>query len=51
MGHRILDGGPELKANDALTVPANHEYGFRCGEEGMRFITIRTGQADVRLTT
>jgi quercetin dioxygenase-like cupin family protein len=49
-GCTILDGGPELKANDALTVPAHHEYGFRCGPEGMRFITIRTGEANVKLT-
>jgi len=49
-GCTILGGGPDLKANDALTVPAHHEYGFRCGPEGMRFITIRTGEATVRLT-
>jgi quercetin dioxygenase-like cupin family protein len=37
--------GAELRADDAIVIRANHEYGFRCGDEGMEFLTIRTGEA------
>jgi quercetin dioxygenase-like cupin family protein len=48
-GCTILDGGPTLAANDAVVIEANHAYGFRCGPEGMRFLTIRTGEASTAL--
>jgi quercetin dioxygenase-like cupin family protein len=41
----ILDGGPTLCANDAVVIEANHPYGFTCGADGMRFLTIRTAEA------
>ncbi len=44
-GCTILDGGPTMSANDAVVIEANHPYGFTCGPEGMRFLTIRTGEA------
>ena len=45
----ILGGGPTLAANDAVAIRAGHEYGFECGADGLRFITIRTGEARVTL--
>jgi quercetin dioxygenase-like cupin family protein len=39
--------GTELRADDAVVIRAHHEYGFRCGEQGMEFLTIRTGEASV----
>jgi len=50
-GCTILGGGPTLAANDAVAIPAHHEYGFRCGPEGMRFLTIRTGEASITLSS
>jgi quercetin dioxygenase-like cupin family protein len=44
-GCTVLDGGPTMEANDAVVIKANHAYGFTCGPEGMRFLTIRTGEA------
>jgi quercetin dioxygenase-like cupin family protein len=44
-GCTILDGGPTMSANDAVVIRAQHPYGFTCGPEGMRFLTIRTGEA------
>ncbi len=49
-GCTMLGGGPDLHAKDAMAVPAHHEYGFTCGPDGMRFITIRTAAANVRLS-
>jgi quercetin dioxygenase-like cupin family protein len=41
------DDGTVLRADDAIVIHANHEYGFRCGDQGMEFLTIRTGEASV----
>lgn len=49
-GCTMLGGGPELRANDAMVLRAGHEYGFRCGSEGMTFLTIRGGDASTALT-
>jgi quercetin dioxygenase-like cupin family protein len=48
-GCSILDGGPTLTANDAVVIEANHPYGFTCGPDGMRFLTIRTAEASTAL--
>jgi quercetin dioxygenase-like cupin family protein len=48
-GCTILDGGPTLGANDAVVIQANHAYGFTCGPGGMKFITIRNGEAATAL--
>jgi hypothetical protein len=48
-GCTILEGGPTLGPNDAVTIAAHHTYGFRCGPEGMRFLTIRTSEANFTL--
>jgi len=49
-GCTMLGGGPTLAADDAVAIGAHHEYGFCCGPDGMRFLTIRTGEASVTLT-
>ena len=36
-------------ADDAIVIPAGTRYGFTCGESGMEFLTIRTGEATVTL--
>ncbi len=48
-GCTILDGGPTLAANDAVAIEAHHAYGFTCGPDGMRFLTIRRGEAATTL--
>jgi len=49
-GCTMLGGGPTLVANDAVAIHAHHEYGFECGPEGMRFLTIRTGESSVTVS-
>jgi len=44
-GCTVHDGGPVLGPNDAMAIRAHHSYGFTCGADGMRFLTIRTGEA------
>lgn len=39
--------GLALGADDAIVIRANERYGFQCGDEGMEFLTIRTGEATV----
>jgi mannose-6-phosphate isomerase-like protein (cupin superfamily) len=39
------EDGTELRADDAIVIRARHHYGFRCGDEGMEFLTIRTAEA------
>jgi len=48
-GCRIDGEGTELRADDAVVIRAQHRYGFTCGPEGMDFLTIRTGEARVRM--
>jgi quercetin dioxygenase-like cupin family protein len=49
-GCTMLDDGPTLKAGDAMALSAGHRYGFRCGDDGMTFLTIRAGEAAITLT-
>ena len=42
--------GPTLAAGDSAVLIANHEYGFVAGDDGMTFMTIRTGEASTSLT-
>jgi len=49
-GCTMLGDGKELAANDAMVFTAGHEYGFRCGAEGMTFLTIRTGESAVTMS-
>ena len=52
----VLKGGCQfddelatLGANDSIVIHANYRYGFTCGPEGMEFLTIRMGEAGVKL--
>lgn len=49
-GCTVLGGGPTLGPNDTMAIPANHAYGFECGPDGMRFLTVRAGEATIALT-
>lgn len=49
-GCTVLEGGPSLGPRDTLAIRANHAYGFTCGPDGMRFLTIRGGEASTELT-
>lgn len=48
-GCTVLDGGPSLGPRDTMAITANHAYGFTCGPDGMRFLTIRAGEASTDL--
>lgn len=48
-GCTVLDGGPSMGPNDAVVIRGGHRYGFTCGPEGMRFLTIRTGESSTSL--
>jgi quercetin dioxygenase-like cupin family protein len=48
-GCRFDDAGAELGPHDAIVIRANTRYGFTCGAAGMRFLTIRSGEASVVL--
>ena len=43
------DEGPTLKAHDSMVLRGGYEYGFTAGDEGMEFLTIRTGVAKVTM--
>jgi hypothetical protein len=45
----MLGGGPTLHAGDSMVLIGGREYGFTAGAEGMKFMTIRTGQAGTTL--
>jgi quercetin dioxygenase-like cupin family protein len=49
-GCTMLGDGPTLKAGDSAVLIANHEYGFVAGDDGMTFMTIRTGEAITTVT-
>ena len=49
-GCTVLEGGPTLGPKDTMAITANHAYGFTCGPDGMRFLTIRGGEASTDLT-
>ena len=50
-GCTLFPDGPkqsvEMKALDSVTLAANHEYAFVCGEKGMEFYVVRLGEAGV----
>jgi quercetin dioxygenase-like cupin family protein len=48
-GCRFDDGLAELGPNDAIVLRAYTRYGFTCGADGMKFLTVRTGEASVAL--
>jgi quercetin dioxygenase-like cupin family protein len=48
-GCAMLGDGPTLKAGDSMVLIAGFEYGFAAGDDGMTFLTIRTGAAGTTL--
>lgn len=48
-GCRFDDDVAELGPDDAIVIHGGFHYGFTCGDEGMEFLTIRTGEASVDL--
>jgi quercetin dioxygenase-like cupin family protein len=48
-GSGTFDDGTEIRVDDAIQVPANLVYGFTAGDEGLRLLIIRTGEARMRL--
>ena len=43
------DDGLALGPGDSIVIHANTRYGFTCGDDGMDFLTIRSGEASVSL--
>ena len=48
-GCEFDDGLARLAPGDSIVIHAGTRYGFTCGDEGMDFLTIRTGEARVSL--
>jgi quercetin dioxygenase-like cupin family protein len=44
-GSCTVDGGTEMKVNDAVCISGGTVYGFTAGSDGMRFLTIRAGDS------
>jgi quercetin dioxygenase-like cupin family protein len=44
-GCTLLGGGPSLTAGDSMVLVAGYEYGFTADDDGMTFMTIRTGES------
>ncbi|MDG2305516.1 MAG: cupin domain-containing protein [Candidatus Binatia bacterium] len=49
-GGCVFDNGlADLGPGDSIVIHGGTRYGFTCAEEGMEFLTIRTGEATVTL--
>lgn len=46
----MLGGGPTLGSGDSMVLRAGHEYGFVADDDGVAFITIRTGVAKTAMS-
>lgn len=46
----LLGGGPTLGRLDSMVLEAGHEYGFTAGDQGMTFLTVRSGEASTALS-
>jgi quercetin dioxygenase-like cupin family protein len=44
-GSATLDSGDTVTADDCVLFPANEVYGFTVGDDGLRFVVIRRGEA------
>ena len=49
-GCTLLGGGPSLTAGDSMVLVAGHEYGFTADDDGMTFMTIRTGESSTNVS-
>jgi hypothetical protein len=45
----MLEDGPTLHAHDSMVLRGGYEYGFTACQDGLTFLTIRTGAAGTRL--
>ncbi len=48
-GCQFDDGFASLGPGDSIVIYAGTIYGFTCGDEGMDFLTLRTGEAKVTM--
>ena len=48
-GCEFDDGFASLGPGDSIVIHAGTRYGFTCGDDGMDFLTIRTGEARVTM--
>ena len=46
----MLGGGPTLGSGDSMVLGAGLEYGFAAGDDGVTFLTIRTGVAGTSMS-
>jgi hypothetical protein len=46
----LLDDGPTLGPFDSMTLEAGYKYGFTAGDDGMTFVTVRSGEASISLS-
>ena len=46
----MLGEGQALGAGDSMVLIGGYEYGFTAGNDGMKFVTIRTGKAETTLS-
>ncbi|MEQ8840294.1 MAG: cupin domain-containing protein [Acidimicrobiales bacterium] len=49
-GGCTIANGPTLTAGDMAEVPADSEYGFTVGPDGMRFIVVRPDKSTTKLS-
>lgn len=49
-GDCAIAGGPTLAAGDMAEIPANTEYGFVVGAEGIRFLVVRPDVSTTHLS-
>jgi len=49
-GGCTIHGGPVLAAGDMAEIPANSEYGFTAGDEGIRFLVVRPDESTTHLS-
>ena len=48
-GGCTFDDGTVLTQDDTIVINAHYRYGFTMGDEGMDFVTVRTGEAAVTM--
>ncbi len=49
-GCTMLGGGPSLTAGDSMVLVAGYAYGFAADDDGMTFMTIRTGESSTTVS-
>ena len=49
-GSCTVADGTQLAAGDTATIPADVEYGFEVGADGLRFVVVRAGEAATTLS-